>query len=280
VCGISFVSKRRLEIHSTHDDHVGGSRHQIAALVDVDWGLGRQLTAKRRAAARNEIPVRIVGLERGPWAASHVAASDAGHLGLLVVDGLVGRELLADDVASMELLGPGDLIRPWDEPSDVELLQALVRWSALSPTRLALLDRQLAGRLAAYPEIHCALLERTTARSRRLGVLQAISHLTRVDRRLLTLLWHLAERWGRVTPRGILVPLTLSHRMLGKLFGARRPTVSSAIGALTGAGEVLRNADGTWLLTGSPVGTPVAEVSRFVPPRRAMLPPPVGALGV
>ena len=82
------------------------------------------------------------------------------------------RELLADDVASMELLGRGDLIRPWDEPADVELLEALVRWSALSTTRLALLDRQLARRLAAYPEIHCALLERTTARSHRLAVLQ------------------------------------------------------------------------------------------------------------
>jgi CRP/FNR family cyclic AMP-dependent transcriptional regulator len=68
--------------------------------------------------------------------------------------------------------------------------------------------------------------------------------------------------------------------MLGQLVGARRPTVSSAIGALTAAGEVSRNGDGTWLLTGSPVGSPVAEVSRFVPPRRAMLLPPVGALAV
>jgi CRP/FNR family transcriptional regulator, cyclic AMP receptor protein len=88
---------------------------------------------------------------------------------------------------------------------------------------------------------------------------------------LLTLFWHLAERWGRVTPDGVLLPLTLSHRMLGQLVGARRPTVSTALGALTRAGEVSRALDGTWLLTGSPVGTPVAQVSTFVPPRRAML---------
>ena len=192
--------------------------------------------------------------------------------------GLVGRELLADDVASMELLAAGDLLRPRDEAGEFELLQAAVRWSALAPTRLALLDWQLARRLAAYPAIYNALLERATARSRRLAVLQAISHLTRVDRRLLTLLWHLAERWGRVTPNGVLVPLRLSHRMLGQLVGARRPTVSSAIGALTRAGEVSRAADGTWLLTGSPVGTPAPQISTYVPARRATLQPPGEAL--
>ena len=34
-------------------------------------------------------------------------------------------------------------------------------------------------------------------------MLQAIAHLTRVDDRLLALLWCLAERWGRVVPDGV-----------------------------------------------------------------------------
>ena len=63
---------------------------------------------------------------------------------------------------------------------------------------------------------------------------QAISQLVRVDRRLLALFWHLAERWGRVTGDGVLVPLTLSHRMLSQLVGARRPTVSTALSWSTG----------------------------------------------
>jgi CRP-like cAMP-binding protein len=173
----------------------------------------------------------------------------------------------------MELLGPGDVVRPWDESADSELLEAVVRWSALAPSRLALLDHQLAIRLAGYPEIYGVLLERFAWRTRRLAVLQAISQLNRVDRRVLTLLWHLAERWGRVTPHGVVLPLTLSHRMLGQLVGARRPTVSSAIGELTRAGELSRRQDGTWLLTGPPVGAPDARTSSFTAPRRAVLAP-------
>jgi CRP/FNR family cyclic AMP-dependent transcriptional regulator len=196
---------------------------------------------------------------------------------VLVIDGLLARELIAHEAASMELLGPGDLLRPWEQSADSDLLQAVVRWSALAPTRLAMLDRRLAARLAGYPEIYCALLERWGARARRLAVLQAISQLTRVDRRLLALFWHLAERWGRVTPKGVVVPLALSHRMLGQLVGARRPTISSALGALTATGEVTRRSDGSWLLTGPPVGAPDAQTARFIMPRRTMLPAPAEA---
>jgi hypothetical protein len=76
----------------------------------------------------------------------------------------------------------------------------------------------------------------------------------------------LAERWGRVTPDGVLLPLTLSHRMLGQLIGARRPTVSTALGALTRAGEVSRRMDGGWLLCGSPRrGGPSARGIKYLP---------------
>ena len=77
-------------------------------------------------------------------------------------------------------------------------------------------------------------------RAERLATAQAISKLTRVDRRVLAFLWHLAERWGRVTSGGVLVPLTLSHRMLGQIVGARRPTVTAAVRLLVESGEVVR----------------------------------------
>ena len=56
--------------------------------------------------------------------------------------------------------------------------------------------------------------------------------LTRVERRLKALFWHLAERWGRVSGDGVIVPLALTHRILGQLVGARRPTVSTALSEL------------------------------------------------
>ena len=155
-----------------------------------------------------------------------------------------------------------------------------MRWSALARTRFAVLDEHVAVRLSRYPQVYCALLERCSWRSRRLAVLQAIAQLNRVDRRVLALLWHLGERWGRVTPDGIAVPLALSHRMLGQLVGARRPTISTALAELVRAGEVMRGADGTWVLTGSPVGRPDAKTATFVPPRRRMLPPSAEAVAV
>jgi hypothetical protein len=254
------------------------ARRRIAPLLDLDADLGRYLPADRVAAARAEIAVRVVNLRRGPWPVERLGGTDPRHLGLLVVDGLFGREVLADDVSSLELVGPGDVVRPWDEPADFPLLRAEVRWNVLADARLAILDREVAVRLARQPEIYAALIERFSWRTRRLATLATISQLNRVDRRVVTLLWHLAERWGRVTPAGVVVPLALSHRMLAQLVGARRPTVSTALGELSRAGEVSRAADGTWLLTGSPAGEPVERSARFVPPRRAMLAHPLETL--
>jgi hypothetical protein len=94
-----------------------------------------------------------------------------------------------------------------------------------------------------------------------------------VDRRLLALFWHLAERWGRVVSDGVLVPLTLSHRLLGQLVGARRPTVSTALADLAREDQIQRRPDGTWLLKGEPVGVPAPVAAEVVRQRRRLLPP-------
>ena len=57
----------------------------------------------------------------------------------------------------------------------------------------------------------------------------AIAHYPRVDLRLLMLMWHLADRWGRVTPQGIRIPLRLTHELLADLVASRRPSVTSAL---------------------------------------------------
>jgi CRP/FNR family cyclic AMP-dependent transcriptional regulator len=96
------------------------------------------------------------------------------------------------------------------------------------------------------------LFDRLNERSLRLATSQAISQLTCVDRRLMALFWHLAERWGRVSGDGVIVPLRLTHALLGQLVGARRPTVSTALSKLIERGELLRRPDGSWLLRGDP----------------------------
>jgi DNA-binding transcriptional ArsR family regulator len=55
-----------------------------------------------------------------------------------------------------------------------------------------------------------------------------------------------AERWGIETIRGIKIPIRLSHRSLAALIGARRPSITTAIGNLTEQGLIERSEDGTW----------------------------------
>ena len=51
---------------------------------------------------------------------------------------------------------------------------------------------------------------------------------------------------------GVIVPLALTHRILGQLVGARRPTVSTALSELAEREELTRRPDGSWLLRGDP----------------------------
>jgi CRP/FNR family cyclic AMP-dependent transcriptional regulator len=167
-------------------------------LLEADPDLGGLLTGARRLEAERELVVRVHRLGVGVWDVSRLEGAGADHVGLLLLDGVIAREVIVADHVSAELLGPGDLVRPWQDASKADLLPVDVLWSILSPSSFAVLDRRFAGELARWPEVTAALFERLSERSLRLGTTQAISQLTRVDRRLKALLWHLAERWGRV----------------------------------------------------------------------------------
>ena len=242
------------------------------SLLELDPELGRLLEEGRRAAALREIRVRVTSLAVGEWDARSLAAADPRHIGLLILDGVLARHVVLEDTVSTELLGAGDIVRPWATDDAPYLLPAETRWNALSPVRLALIDARAAVALGRYPEISAVIVDRLALRAHRLAITQCISQMTRVDRRLLALFWHLAGRWGRVASNGIAVPLAISHRLIGELIGARRPTVSTALTELGRTGQIVRRPDGTWLLTGEPdaaSATPVAEVirqrRRFIP---------------
>lgn len=242
------------------------------ALLELDSDLGLLLGDERRTAAARELRVRTISFGVGEWGGSRLAEADPAHIGLLVVEGVIAREVALDDIVSTELIGPGDVVRPWQIEGSPELLRVGIRWNALSPARLALLDRRLGAQLAQYPEITAVIMDRLSERAQRLAVTQAISKLNRVDRRLLALFWQLAERWGRVASDGIAVPLTLSHRLIGELVGARRPTVSTALAELARDGHLVRREDGTWLLTGEPLALSVEQAVEPVRQRRRLMP--------
>jgi CRP/FNR family cyclic AMP-dependent transcriptional regulator len=251
--------------------HVTDSRS--IALLDADPDLGRLLDGERLADARARLVVRQHSVPAGPWDGERLRDAGPEHVGLFVVEGVMTRELALADNVSAELLGPGDVLRPWQAEGPERLVPFWVRWSMLTPARLAVLDRRFAVALAQHPEVNAMLIDRLADRAQRLSVMQAISQLNGVDRRLLTLFWHLAERWGRVTPGGVAVSAPIPHRVVAQLVGARRPTVSTALSQLAARGELVRRPDGTWLLTGAPIGVPTEEAARIVRRRRRRFEP-------
>ena len=182
--------------------------------------------------ARREALARVSRLSPGVWDAAAALQRDAHHRGFLIADGLMAREVDVMGRRCCELLGHGDVLRPWSWDAEGSHVQAEVGWTVLEDTTLAVLDHALVKRIVPWPTLGVELFNRGTRRAHHLAVALAISHHQRVDDRLLLTLWHLAERWGRVTPTGIVVPLPLGHQRLADLVGAHRPSVTTALGEL------------------------------------------------
>jgi len=221
-------------------------------LLKVDPELARGLDVPRAREAAERLYTRAIDVPRGRWTPQPWLTGGSQPIGLLVLEGLLVREATVSNHPCAELLGPGDLLRAWEDRDAEVLLPRSLRWSALTNARVAVIDHALAVRAAQWPEIFAQLVERAARRAERLVVMQAIGHLTRVDDRLLALLWCLAERWGRVVPGGVLVNLRLPHRTLAGMVGARRPSVTTALGQLIARGDIERRPDGGWILHGQP----------------------------
>jgi CRP-like cAMP-binding protein len=226
-------------------------RPDVVAVFDRDPDLVEGVDPATADQLRRRAWAARLVLDPGPWRPGPELAGQPGDLGLLVVDGLLTRTTELDGRQCPELVGAGDLLRPWDgeRASSIELA---THWRVLQRTTLAVLDARFAAVACRYPPVVAALLGRAVLRSRALSVHLAIAHVRQAEPRLLVLLWHVADRWGRVTPDGVHVPVALTHELLAHLACLRRPTASTALTRLARAGEVARRRDGTWVLTGEP----------------------------
>ncbi|MBV9423921.1 MAG: Crp/Fnr family transcriptional regulator [Solirubrobacterales bacterium] len=222
------------------------------SVLDRDPDLGEDLSPDEFAVAQRHAVARIVHYPKGPWHASDDDFDAVGSLGLLVVDGLLVRKVTVGERSCAELLGPGDVTQPWLRVGAETSVNTEVSWQVAQSLRLAVLDRAFAARVARWPEIPAAVARRAMLRVYWLSFHLAVCHMRRVDDRLMLVLWHFADRWGRVTPRGIKIPLPLTHNLLGLVVGAHRPSVTSAIRSLTDAGHLQPCPHSQWLLCGEP----------------------------
>ena len=224
----------------------------VVSILECDPDLAEDLSDDDLAIARPELVADVRCYARGKWI---VGAEDFDHvanLGLLVVKGLLVRRVTIGDHTSAELLGPGDVLQPWLRIGPDQSVAVEVGWEVVQPVQAAVLHRGFCALVSRWPEITAAISRRIMQRADWSAFHLAVCNLRRLDDRLLLVLWHFADRWGTVTPEGVLLDIPLTHELLAAVVGARRPSVSMALGRLTDQRRVRRRSRSTWLLLGRP----------------------------
>jgi CRP-like cAMP-binding protein len=240
-------------------------RAAMVRVLELDPDLASVVDARERSAAIAAAVAPVFELDQGPW--QFFPKVERGALGALIFGGLGVIRVGGGTRSHVELLGEGDLISPWvgtgselNVPSDVSA-------EIVSEMRVALLDRRFVVRTAHWPEVQAALFHRLVTRSRRLSLQSAINAVPRIDERLELTLWHLGDRFGRVSADGVVLGLPLTHSLLAELIGAHRPSVTIALQKLEAAGRLTRKARRRWVLCGDPP-TPFPRLARQTGLRR------------
>ena len=227
-------------------------RASAVYVLDADPDLADALDADTLSQARPYAIARLGRAQAGVWDPTSAHTPEATDLGLLILDGIVCRELDVAGRSATEVLGDGDLLRPWDPEHDALFLEPDVTWTVLAPMRFAILDARFALVAARWPALMSALMSRAVRRSRALTYHLAVTQITGVETRVLMVLWEFAQRWGHVRPDGVSLRLRITHEMLARLVGARRPSVTTALRALHDAQRITQEGPGQWILHGNP----------------------------
>lgn len=200
--------------------------------------------------AAGALPVPVAGLRTGPWRPNG-GEPEPGRLGYMIVEGLMVRRIEVGQGSSIELLGHGELLRPWQEDTSSFCRSS---WEVVEPTTLAQLGPGVMSNLSRWPVLVSNLLARGIRRSRALAADAAAANIIGLEERLLTALWQLAETWGEAKADGVHLSIKLPHRLLAELMGARRPSISTALAELKRTGRLGCAPGGHWILRGDPPG--------------------------
>lgn len=220
----------------------------VGLLLELDPDLGAGVWPEDWAAARRACRGDLVSVRRGRWTVPEAAGDRNDILGMLIVEGLLCREVALRGRHLLELLGPGEVLqlpvlatRPRLGPS--------VALTAVTDAKLVVLGESYIRAAARWPSLLAAAQRRLETQREHLAIQGLIAHLPTAEERLLATLWHLAERFGYVTPQGTVLPLPFGHEILGQLSAAKRSTATLALRSLASKNAVHRLKDGSWLLT-------------------------------
>src|SRR3954470_1372018 len=85
----------------------------MISIVDADPDLGDLLSPGDLSRARREAVTRVSRLSPGEWDAAAAQEPAEHHRGFLIVDGLLSRTVNVLGKHCVELVGHGDVMRPW-----------------------------------------------------------------------------------------------------------------------------------------------------------------------
>ena len=145
-------------------------------LLDVEPEFGEGLNPQERAAAIRVLAVPSHVLEPGEWDPHEELGGIHPVVGYLLIDGMVTRDLLFAGRTTTELLGAGDVMRPWDDDVGFDALPFTASWHVHTPARVAVLDTRVAIASGRWPSVATALHARHVRRVRSLAFQRAIAH--------------------------------------------------------------------------------------------------------
>ncbi len=221
-------------------------------VLEADPDLLEGLEERAAAEARSYLVAPLRTVDPGRWAPKGDEFGSASGFGLLVLDGFVTRRVALSGRGGVELLGEGAVLHPWLDDGEFAVMPFEADFNVLEPLKLAVLDGRVAEVLCRWPAVVRNLMTRIMERSRHLAGHLTLTQFPRVETRLHVLLWHLAERFGRMTRDGVVLCIPLTHELLGGMVAARRPSVTTALGRLEEQGLVVSRGRHEWLLRERP----------------------------
>jgi hypothetical protein len=187
-------------------------------------------------------------IPQGDWdAAELLQRLGPCSAGCMIADGIVAHDLAIAGRTATHLLGRGDILAPAVRPC--RHLPVTRIFGVAEATRVALLDESYAAVARKWPSIAEAFVVHAERQMERVAVQQLISQLPRAEQRIVALLWHLSDRWGREESDGVVVPLMIGHEAISHLVDGRRSTISAALANLADQHLVVRLSNGTWWLS-------------------------------
>jgi CRP-like cAMP-binding protein len=241
---------------------MGTAANGSVSLLDVEPHFGRFLPADGFDEAARELLVPVRTVPRGPHDV-RALLEHAGAFGAVVLEGILFQRFQVADQVALLLLGPGDVVSLTSASDSTLLADSELR--AAVPSKLGVLASEVMVAARRWPQLAAGLYVRASEQLDRMAAQLVICQIPRVGERLLALMWLLAESWGHVTTSGTRLPISLTHDALGEMVGARRPTVTLALGELIEQGAILRQ-DRGWLLV-APPPQPAADIPPIEEPR-------------